>query len=80
MSEAERWNDHGRMLWREKDGLRLVIHLPPTTGYVRVLVIDHHGLKYPSDRLIASGTFEDVRNAKDAAERMAVRLVKVQRR
>jgi hypothetical protein len=25
----------------ERDGLRLVIHLPPAKGYVRFAVIDH---------------------------------------
>ena len=65
----------GGMLWMERDGLRLVVHLPPAKGYVRFAVIDHGGSDRHPDRLIGSGTFEDVGTAKDAADRMAERLV-----
>jgi hypothetical protein len=44
-------------------------------GYVRFAVIDHGGSDRHPDRLIGSGTFEDVGTAKDAADRMAERLV-----
>ena len=75
MSAFQRWNKQTGMLWMEKDGLRLVIHLPPGKGYVRFAVIDHGGPDRRPDRLIGSGTLEDVGMAKDAAERMAERLV-----
>jgi hypothetical protein len=74
MSEGQRWNRQNGMLWMEKDGFRLVIHLPSTRGYVRFAVSDHRGPNH-SDRLIGSGTLEDVGKAKEAAERMAERLV-----
>jgi hypothetical protein len=75
MSAVQRWNKRTGTLWMERDGLRLVIHLPPGKGYVRLAVIDHSGPGRHPDRLIGSGTFEDVGKAKDAAERMAERLV-----
>ena len=37
MSEGQHWNKQAGMLWMEKDGLRLVIHLPLAKGYVQVL-------------------------------------------
>jgi hypothetical protein len=79
MSEVQHWNKQTGMVWMERDGLRLVIHLPPAKGYVRFTVIDHGGPNHHADRLIASGTLEDVRAAKDAAERMAERLVTARR-
>jgi hypothetical protein len=79
MSEIQRWNKQMGMLWMERDGLRLVIHLPPAKGYVRFVVIDHGGSDRHPDRLIGSGTYEDVGTAKDAAERMAERLVTARR-
>ena len=79
MSEGQRWNQQNGMLWMEKDGFRLVIHLPSAKGYVRFAVIDHRGLNHNSDRLIGSGTLEDVGTAKEAAERMAERLVTARR-
>ena len=42
-------------------------------------VIDHRGPDHHLDRLIGSGTLEDVGTAKDAAERMAERLVTARR-
>jgi hypothetical protein len=75
MTEVQRWNKEPGILWMERDGLRLVIHLPPGKGYVRFAVIDHGGSDRHADRLIGSGTLEDVGTAKDAAERMAERLV-----
>lgn len=79
MSEGQRWNQKNGMLRMEKDGLRLVIHLPLAKGYVRFAVIEHRGPNYHSDRLIGSGTLEDVGTAKEAAERMAERLVTARR-
>jgi hypothetical protein len=75
MSEAQRWNEQNGTLWMEKGGFRLVIHPAPTKGYVRFAVIDHRGPMRHPDRLIGSGTFEDIGTAKDAAERMAECLV-----
>jgi len=75
MSEVQHWNKQTGMLWMEKDDLRLVIYRPPTRGYVRFAVIDHRGPNHHRHRLIASGTLEDIATAKDAAERMAERLV-----
>jgi 2-keto-3-deoxy-6-phosphogluconate aldolase len=43
--------------------------------YVRFVAIDHCGPDRHPDRLIGSGTLENVAAAKDAAERMAERLV-----
>ena len=74
MSKVHRWNKQADMLWMRKDGLLLVVHLPSTKGYARFVVIDHQGPKHHPDRLIASGTFEEVGNAKVAAERTAERL------
>jgi hypothetical protein len=79
MSEGQRWNQQNGMLWMEKDGLRLVVHLPSAKGYVRFAVIDHLGPNQHSDRLIGSATLEDVGTAKEAAERMAERLVTARR-
>jgi hypothetical protein len=79
MSEVQHWNKQAGILWMEKDGLRLVIHLPLAKGYVRFAVIDHRGPDHHLDRLIGSGTLEDVGTAKDAAERMAERLVTARR-
>jgi hypothetical protein len=75
MSEVQHWNEQNGTFWMEKGGLRLVIHLASATGYVRFAVIDHRDPNHQPDRLIGSGTFEDVGTAKDAAERMAERLV-----
>lgn len=75
MSEVRRWNKQTGMLWMERDGLRPVIHLPPAKGYVRFAVIDRRGPNHNPERLIGSGTLEDVGTAKGAAERMADRLV-----
>jgi len=74
MSKVHRWNKQADMLWMRKDGLLLVVHLPSTKGYARFVVIDRQGPKHHPDRLIASGTLEDVGNAKVAAERTAERL------
>ena len=63
----------------ERDGLRLIIHLPPAKGYVRFVVLDHYGPDHHLYRLIGSGTLEDVGTAKAAAERMAERLVTARR-
>jgi hypothetical protein len=79
MSEVLHWNKQTDMHWMERDGLRLIIHLPPAKGYVRFAVIDHDGPYRHPDRLIGSGTFEDVGTAKAAAERMADRLVTARR-
>jgi hypothetical protein len=76
MSEVPRWHKQASKLWMERDGLRLVIHLPLAKGYVRSSVIDHRCPSHHPDRLIGSGTFEDVGSAKDAAETMAERLVR----
>jgi hypothetical protein len=70
MSEGQHWNEQEGILWMEKYGLRLVVRLPSAKGYVRFVVIDHRG----PDRLIGSGTHEDVGKAKNAAVRMAERL------
>jgi hypothetical protein len=78
MREDQRWNQQNGMLWMEKDGLRLVIHLPSANRYVRFAVIDHCGPNH-SDRLIRSGTLESVRAAKETAERMAGLLVTARR-
>ena len=75
MSEVQSWNKQADLLWMERDGLRLVINLPLAKGYVRFAVIDHRGPNHHPDRLIGSGTLDDVETAKDAAERMAERLV-----
>lgn len=58
MSEVRRWNQQTGMLWMERDGLRLVIHLPPAKGYVRFAVIDRRGPNHNPERLIGSGTLE----------------------
>jgi hypothetical protein len=71
MSEVQSWNKQADLLWMERDGLRLIIHLAPANGYVRFAVIDHRGPNHHPDRLIGSGTLDDVETAKDAAERMA---------
>jgi hypothetical protein len=57
----------------------LVIHPASAEGYVRFAVIDHRGPCHHPDRLIGSGTFEDIGTAKGAAERMAERLVTARR-
>jgi hypothetical protein len=75
ISEYQGWKRQAGTLWMERDGLRLVIHLPLAKGYVRFAVIDHRGPNHHPDRLIGSGTLDDVETAKDAAERMAERLV-----
>jgi hypothetical protein len=36
MSEVQRWNKQAGMLWMERDGLRLVVHLPPAKGGERI--------------------------------------------
>ncbi len=79
MSEVQHWNEQTGMLWMERDGLRLVIHLPAAKGYVRFVVIDHRDPDHHLDRLIGSGTLGDVGTAKNAAERMAERLVTARR-
>jgi hypothetical protein len=79
VSEDQRWNQQNGMLWMEKDGIRLVIHQPSAKGYVRFALIDHRGPDHHSDRLIGSGTLEDVRTAKEAGERMAERLATARR-
>jgi hypothetical protein len=75
MSEARHWNEQEGRLWMEKDGFRLVVYPPSAERYVRFVVIDHRGPDHQPDRLIGSGTCENVTAAKDAAERMAERLV-----
>jgi hypothetical protein len=75
MSEVQHWHEQQGRLWMENDGLRLVVHPPSAERYVRFVVIDHHGPDHHPDRLIGSGTFENVAAAKDAAERMAERFV-----
>jgi hypothetical protein len=75
MSEGHHWNEQEGMLWFERDGLRLVIHPPSANGYVRFAVLDHRGPDHHPHRLIGSGTLENVPTAKDAATRMAKRLV-----
>jgi hypothetical protein len=79
MSEVQRWNEQNGTLWSEKGGLRLVIHPASAKGYVRFAVIDRRGPDHDPDRLIGSGRLEDVGTAKDAAERMAERLVTARR-
>jgi hypothetical protein len=79
MSEVQHWNKQAGMLWMERDGFRLVIHLPLAKGYVRFAVIDHRGPDRHPDRLIGSGTLEDIGAAKDAAKRMAERIVVTRR-
>jgi hypothetical protein len=79
MSDSQRWNQQNGMHWMEKDGLRLVVHLPSGKGYVRFAVIDHRGPSDHSDRLIGSGTLDVVGSAKEAAERMAERLMTARR-
>jgi len=74
MSEAQHWKQQEGILWMEKYGLRLVVHVPSAKGYARFVVIDHRGPNDPPDRLIGSGTHEDVGKAKNAAERMAERF------
>ncbi|MDA8252956.1 MAG: hypothetical protein M0Z28_27835 [Rhodospirillales bacterium] len=74
MNDDPRWNEQEGTLWMEKDGFRLVVHLPRAQGYAHFVVIDHHGLIRHQDRLIGSGTVEGVGAARDAAERMAERL------
>jgi hypothetical protein len=73
MSEGQDWNEQEGALWMEKYGLRLVVHVPSAKGYVRFIVIDRRGPNQRPDRLIGSGTHEDVGKAKNAAERMAER-------
>ena len=75
MSEVQHWNQQEGILWMEKYGLRLVVHVPSAKGYVRFVVIDHRGPNDRPDRLIGSGTNEDVGKAKNAAERMAERFL-----
>jgi hypothetical protein len=53
MSEVQHWSKQTGMLWMERDGLRLIIHLPPAKGYVRFAVIDHYGPDHHLDRLPA---------------------------
>jgi hypothetical protein len=79
MSEVQRWNEQNGTLWLERGGLLLVIHPASAEGYVRFAVIDHRGPYHHPDRLIGSGTFEDIGTAKGAAERMAERLVTARR-
>jgi hypothetical protein len=79
MSDGQRWIQQNGVLRMEKDGLRLVVHLPSAKGYVRFEVIDHRGPRQHSARLIGSGTLEDVGTAKEAAERTAERLVAARR-
>jgi hypothetical protein len=74
MSEGQHWIEQEGILWMEKYGLRLVVHLPSAEGYVRFVAIDHRGPNHSPDGLIGSGTHEDVGKAKNAAERMAERL------
>jgi hypothetical protein len=75
MSEVQRWNEQNGTLWSERGGLLLVIHPASAEGYVRFAVIEYRGSYHHPDRLIGSGTFEDIGTAKGAAERMAERLV-----
>jgi hypothetical protein len=75
MSEIAYWHQHPGILWAEKSGFRLVVHLPAGNGYVRFVVVDRRGPAHRRGRLVGSGTREDVGTAKDAAERMAERLV-----
>jgi hypothetical protein len=51
----------------EKHGLRLVVHLASSKGYVRFVVINHRDPKDHPDRLIGSGTLEDIGKAKNEA-------------
>jgi hypothetical protein len=74
MSQTLRWNHQEDMLWVDKDGLRLVIHPHSAKGYVRFVVIDNRDPNHCPDRLIGSGTLEDVPAARDAAQRMADRF------
>jgi hypothetical protein len=74
MSEAQRWNEQDGILWMEKHGLRLVLRLPSSKGYVRFVVIDHRDPNDHLNRLIGSGTLEDIGKAKKVAQRMAGRL------
>jgi hypothetical protein len=76
MNDVVCWNQHADILWKENDGFRLVIHLPSAKGYVRFVVVDRRGPGQCRGRLIGSGTREDLGTAKDAAERMAERLVR----
>ena len=75
MSEIAYWNQQTDILWAEKSGFRLVVQLPSGKGYVRFVVVDRRGQGHRHGRLVGSGTREDVGTAKDAAERMAERLV-----
>ena len=77
MGEAQRWNEQGDSLWAERDGLQLIIHLHTAGGYVRFVVIDHRGPNGDRDMLVGSGTLEDVRTAKETAERAAARLATI---
>ena len=75
MCEIAYWNQHADILWAEMNGFGLVIHLPSVKGYVRFVVVDRRGPGHRRGRLVGSGTREDVGTAKDAAGRMAERLV-----
>jgi hypothetical protein len=75
MSEGHHWNEQEGMLWIERDGLRFVIHPPTANGYVRFAVVDHRRPDHHPHRLVGSGTLENVPAAKNAAARMAKRLV-----
>lgn len=77
MGEAQHWNKQGDNLCAERDGLRLILHLHTVGGYVRFVVIDHRGPNGDRDMLVGSGTLEDVRTAKEAAERTAARLAAI---
>lgn len=79
MSRVQRWNEQNGTLWSERGGLLLVIHPASAEGYVRFAVIDHGGPYHHPDRLIGSGTLEDIGAAKDAAEKVAERLVMARR-
>ena len=79
MSRVQRWNEQNGTLWSERGGLLLVIHPASAEGYVRFAVIDHRGPYHHPDRLIGSGTLEDIGAAKDAAEKVAERLVMARR-
>jgi hypothetical protein len=75
MSGIACWNQHADILWSDKNGFRLVIHLPSGMGYVRFVVVDRRRPGNRRGRLVGSGTREDVGTAKDAVERMADRLM-----
>jgi len=74
---AEDWNQQNDRLLAEKGGFTLIVHLHTVGGYARFVVLDHRKRRVPCDLLVGSGTREDARAAKQAAEDMAIRVAMI---